>query len=738
MRKQGEKLMYRSDMGIFEQQLRERQKRDQKEMSHSIMDVIDSLRGKSRYHADEASTENLRHELALICQLYKVEIPSEYHDTNDVNELIDYITQPSGVMHRRVMLEGDWWKNGAGALLAVKKDKGDFCAILPRKTGGYTFLDTKSGAKVRVTNKNKDMFEKEALCFYMPLPVVEMSGKQLLIFLLKRIAPSDYAMVLIATLLATLLGMLTPFMTGFIFSRLIPAGKGEIVFTASILLIITAFAAYIMSIVRTGTLERIKDRMDNILQNALMSRLIHLPPRFFQRKSSGGLAECINYLERISVIIADAILGPGITAVFSLGYVVQIWLLAPALALPAFVTLIVQALIIIFSIKQRARLFREEFAANMEVKGITYSAISGIQRIKLSGSEKRMLSRWAKAYKNRAKAGYNIYFPSTMQNELVVATALAGTLWVYFAGAVRGIELSQFVAFLSAFTIATNNLTSLSESGQLLYFFKPILNFVAPVLGEVPETSAGKTIVGRLSGAIELSHVTFRYSENGPVVLDDLDLKINPGEYIAIVGRSGCGKSTLMRLLMGFEKPENGLVTYDQKDLEELDPASMRRNIGAVLQNGTLFAGSIFSNITISAPWLTLKEAWEAAEMASMADDIRNMPMGMHTLISEGSGGISGGQKQRLMIARAIAPKPKILMFDEATSALDNITQKKVSDTLDKLNCTRVVIAHRLSTIRNCDRILVLDKGKIAEDGSYDELIAKNGLFAELVERQRL
>ena len=465
---------------------------------------------------------------------------------------------------------------------------------------------------------------------------------------------------------------------------------------------------------------------------------MHKPTRFFKRKRAGGLATIITYLDRLPMVIADVLLGPCITAVFSFAYVIQIGVLAPSLALPAFVTLIAQALIIIFSIKQKLRLTREELNANMEVKGITYSAISGIQRIKLSGSEKRIVSRWAKAYKNRAKAAYKVYFPSTMQNELVVAAALAGTLWVYFSGASRGIELSQFVVFLSAFSIATNNITSLSECAQHLPFLKPSLKLIEPILSEAPETSAGKMVVGRLSGAIEMSHVTFRYSEKSPVVLDDLNLKIKPREYIAIVGRSGCGKSTLMRLLMGFEKPESGMVMYDQKDLAELDPASLRRNIGVVLQNGKLFAGSIFSNITISAPWLTLKEAWEAAEMAGMADDIRNMPMGMHTLISEGSGGISGGQKQRLMIARAIAPKPKILMFDEATSALDNITQKKVSDTLDTLNCTRVVIAHRLSTIRNCDRILVMDKGKIAEDGSYDELIAKNGLFAELVERQRL
>ena len=735
MRKQEKK---RSNMGIFEEQLLERLKRDDAELSHSIDDVIDSLRGKSRYHADGTSMENLRHELELICQFYKVDIPSEFHDTKDVNEFIDYMTHPSGIMHRRVMLEGNWWKDCDGALLAVTKDKGEFCALLPRKTGGYSFWNTSSGAREKLTSKHKDMFEKEALCFYEPLPEEVKNGKQLLFFLFKHIAIFDYAIVLLATLLATLLGMMTPYISGIIFSRLIPSGKTDIVFTTAILLLITVLAAYIMSVVRTGTLERIKNRMENVVQNALMSKLMHLPPRFFQRKSAGGLATIITYLDRLPMVIADVLLGPFITAVFSFAYVIQIGVLAPSLALPAFVTLIVQALIIIFSIKQKLRLTREELNANMEVKGITYSAISGIQRIKLSGSEKRIVSRWAKAYKNRAKAAYKVYFPSTMQNELVVAAALAGTLWVYFSGASRGIELSQFVVFLSAFSIATNNITSLSECAQHLPFLKPSLKLIEPILSEAPETSAGKTVVGRLSGTIEMSHVTFRYSEKSPVVLDDLNLKIKPREYIAIVGRSGCGKSTLMRLLMGFEKPESGIVMYDQKDLAELDPASLRRNIGVVLQNGKLFAGSIFSNITISAPWLTLKEAWEAAEMAGMADDIRNMPMGMHTLISEGSGGISGGQKQRLMIARTIAAKPKILMFDEATSALDNITQKKVSDTLDTLNCTRVVIAHRLSTIRNCDRILVMDKGKIAEDGSYDELIAKNGLFAELVERQRL
>ncbi|MBQ1189445.1 MAG: ATP-binding cassette domain-containing protein, partial [Lachnospiraceae bacterium] len=267
---------------------------------------------------------------------------------------------------------------------------------------------------------------------------------------------------------------------------------------------------------------------------------------------------------------------------------------------------------------------------------------------------------------------------------------------------------------------------------------RPTLEQVKPIMEAVPEIAEDKKVVTAVSGGIELNNVSFRYNESMPWVLDNISLKIRPGQYVAIVGKTGCGKSTLLRLLLGFETAQKGAVYYDGKDISTLHFQSLRTKIGGVMQNGKLFHGDIFSNITISAPWLTLREAWEAADLADIAEDIRAMPMGMHTIISEGSGGISGGQRQRLMIARAVAPKPKILMFDEATSALDNITQKKVSEALDSLKCTRIVIAHRLSTIRHCDRIIVLDGGKIIEDGAYDELLAKGGFFAELVERQRI
>jgi len=259
-----------------------------------------------------------------------------------------------------------------------------------------------------------------------------------------------------------------------------------------------------------------------------------------------------------------------------------------------------------------------------------------------------------------------------------------------------------------------------------------------PVLDAQPETGEKKKVITSLRGNIELDSVSFRYSKDGPRIIDNMSLKIRAGEYVAVVGPSGCGKSTLIRLLLGFEKPERGSIFYDGRNIDQIDVRSLRRRIGTVMQNSGLFNDSIYANIALSSNDLTLDEAWDAAEMACIADDIREMPMGMHTVIAEGQGGISGGQKQRLMIARAVATKPSVLIFDEATSALDNITQKKVTEALDNLKCTRIVIAHRLSTIKSCSRILYLGEGRVLEEGTYEELMEKNGLFSQMVARQQI
>lgn len=384
------------------------------------------------------------------------------------------------------------------------------------------------------------------------------------------------------------------------------------------------------------------------------------------------------------------------------------------------------------------RVSTEQMTLSSRESGMTYALITGIQKIKLAGAEKRAFARWGNLYAQSAKMMYDPPMFLKIHSVISLAISLTGTLIMYYMSVKAGLSVADYYAFNTAYGMISGAFMSLAGIALNIAQIRPILTMVKPFFDAVPEISDGKQVIDRLSGGIELNNVSFRYNETMPLILDDLSLKIRPGQYIAIVGRTGCGKSTLLRLLLGFEKPQKGAIYYDGKDLERIDLRSLRRRVGVVMQNGKLFQGDIYSNIVISAPWLSQQDAWEAAELTGIAEDIRRMPMGMNTIISEGAGGISGGQRQRLMIARAIAPKPKILMFDEATSALDNVTQKKVSESLDRLKCTRIVIAHRLSTIRQCDRILVLDHGKIVEDGTYDELIAADGSFAELVARQRL
>ncbi|MBQ9600312.1 MAG: ATP-binding cassette domain-containing protein, partial [Clostridia bacterium] len=446
----------------------------------------------------------------------------------------------------------------------------------------------------------------------------------------------------------------------------------------------------------------------------------------------------IGAINNVSSLLLGGVFSAGITAIASLLYIKQIFDYAPALGILTlvivFVLLGITFLTGFAKVKEERKYMKEE----AKESGFSYAIISGIRKIRLSGAEKRAFARWAKIYAGGAEIKYNPPLLLKINSAILPAASLLGMLAIYYAAASSNVSPSAYLAFTAAFGTLTGALTvfadNITETAQVL----PILEMAEPILQAEPEQSEEKEIVTKLSGGIELSNVSFRYNETMPYILQDLNIKIKSGEYVAIVGKTGCGKSTLMRLLLGFETPDKGAVYYDRRDVRSLDLKSLRRKIGVVMQEGELFSGSIFSNITVSSPMLTLDDAWEAAEKAGIADDIRAMPMGMHTFISDEQSGISGGQKQRLMIARAIAPKPRILLFDEATSALDNKTQKQVSDSLAQLKCTRVVIAHRLSTVRECDRILVLDGGKIAESGSYDALIEKGGIFAELVERQRI
>lgn len=366
---------------------------------------------------------------------------------------------------------------------------------------------------------------------------------------------------------------------------------------------------------------------------------------------------------------------------------------------------------------------------------ISFQLIKGIQKIKTAGAQIPAFGRWAKVWENMPVMGHPWITISPIIGKVIT---LVGSIALYCIAWKSEISASNYIAFQTAFSSFVVSVMMLADFGFQFGSLKPAVNMLRPLMEESPELYENREYVEQLNGQIELNQVRFRYIPDMPYVLDGLNLQIKAGEYLGIVGESGCGKSTLMRILLGFETPEIGSVYFDGRDLGQLDLPSLRRRIGVVLQDGKLFAGDIFDNIAICAPWLTMEEAWEAAERAGFAEDIRQMPMGMFTMISEEGGGISGGQRQRLLIARALASDPGVLLFDEATSALDNETQSKVVDTLKSMNCTRVVIAHRLSTIRDCDRIIYLEHGRVVEQGDFEGLMEKSGKFAKMAQRQLL
>lgn len=725
-------------MGWFDEQIRTRKQRDDDLFSDAFVNMASSVMGdklRAAMSDERAQTLNAIDQVLRYYHVKKRELPEQITDRN---EQLEYLMRPSGIMRRYVELGKGWYKDAFGAMLAVRMDDGSLTPLIPSGSFGYQYLDCQTGAWIKVSAANEHLFTGEAIAFYKPFPLKKLNIADLLMYAAQTMSTADLAIYGLAMAAATLVGLLVPKLHNLVFSDSMLQGNMRLFFAAAVFLISVSISQLMINGVVHLIKSRIDTKMQSSVQAAVMMRILTLPAAFFRHYGSGEMSTRAYSINTLCTSLVDAVLSTGLTSVFSLAYVTQILRYAPALVGPALLILLCTISFSVLSTLLQMRQTKKLMELSAQEGGMSFGIISGIQKIRLSGSEKRVFARWANLYAQSARLQYNPAFLTKYSSVISAAISAVGTIVMYAAAFSSGISVADYYAFNSAYGMVSGAFMSLAGITLTLAQIKPIVDLVKPVLECVPEISGDKEVLTRISGGIELNNVTFSYQEGQRPIVDNLSVKIRPGQYVAIVGKTGCGKSTLMRLLLGFETPQKGAIYYDGKDISRIDMKSLRRRIGVVTQDGKLFSGDIFSNITISAPWLTLDDAWEAAEMAGIADDIRNMPMGMHTIISEGSGGISGGQRQRLMIARAIAPKPKLLMFDEATSALDNITQRKVSESLDHMKCTRIVIAHRLSTIRQCDRILVLDQGQIIEDGKYEELIAQNGFFAELVARQQL
>jgi len=725
-------------MGWFDEQIRLRKKNDDAVFEEAFVGMADAVLGSkmsSAFTSDEAKAQGAIEE---ILKFYKVK-PREVPDSvKGLNDRLEYLLRPYGIMRRNINLEKGWYKDSIGAVLGTRKDDGSIVAFIPKGLSGYVYFDAPTGKWVKLSRKNETLFEDEGICFYKPFPLTKLTVRTLMRYILNTLSTADFVLVILATLAVSLIGLLSPKLNNLLMGTIVESESMRLLFGITIFMVCVTISSLLIRAVKTLIMTRINTKMDLSVQAATMMRVLSLPADFFKQYSAGELSSRAQYIQSLCSMLISTVLNTGLTSIFSLIYVSQIFEYAPALVVPSLLIIFATILFSLITTFYQMKYSKKQMKIAAKESGMSYALITGVQKIKLSGAEKRAYARWSKLYAKQVELAYNPPMFLRANGAFSSIISLTGAIVMYFMSIQSGVSVADYYAFNTAYGMVSGAFMSLAGIATTIAQFKPIMEMAKPIMDAVPEVSEGKRVIDRLSGSIELNNVSFRYNENMPLVIDNLSLKIRPGQYVAIVGATGCGKSTLMRIMLGFEKPQKGAVYYDGKDLGTIDLKSLRRKIGVVMQNGKLFQGDIFSNITISAPQLSMDEAWEAAEMAGIAEDIRRMPMGMHTIISEGSGGVSGGQRQRLMIARAIAPKPKILMFDEATSALDNLTQKIVSDSLDKLKCTRIVIAHRLSTIRQCDRIIYLEKGQIVEDGTYDELIAKNGKFAELVERQRL
>jgi ATP-binding cassette subfamily C protein len=681
--------------------------------------------------------------------------PSSSGRTFNVNRLAEIATA-AGVRYRKVLLSGPWWEQECGPMLACFEETKAPVAVFPGGTSGYRlFNPAEPGKKPAIDVSIAAQLNPFGYVLYRSFPDRAVSFVEMLLFGLRG-SGIDVAQLLGLSFLATLLSLGIPVITRLIFDRAIPESNQALLLEGGLALLIAALVATLWEFARIFPTLRAEARMNASIQAAIVDRLLRLPTTFFRRFSTGDLTARAMSVNEIRQQVGTVALGSvfqGIAIVCQLG--IMTWY-SQKLAVWALGIGLIGTLVMVGVGSVVRHYLREQAALQARQTSFILQSILGIAKLKVAGAEPRAFRSWAETFSREKRAAYQAGDWNTVLETFNAGFPIFASLVLFYAGAdlllkarmaaaLPGADsvaaagstltLGQFLAFNAAATIFTSAMIAIGNQLLELLRIVPELERMQPILATSPEVSGTKGDPGELSGMIDLSRVSFRYHPDGAMILNDLSFGVRPGEFVALVGPSGSGKSTLLRLLLGFETPESGGVQYDGRTLGDLDISAVRRQIGVVLQSGRLSAGSVFQLIAGNGQY-TLDDAWQAARDAGLAQDIEAMPMQMHTVIGDGGTTLSGGQRQRLLIARALIKRPRIIFFDEATSALDNRTQSIVSESLSRLHATRIVIAHRLSTIRFADRIIVMQAGRAVESGTFDELMAREGVFATLARRQ--
>jgi NHLM bacteriocin system ABC transporter ATP-binding protein len=642
----------------------------------------------------------------------------------DVSSL-DKLFIRQGVFFRQITLTGEWWKHTTGRLLAFTVED-DIPIVLMPGFSSYTFINPNTGRREQV---NPQLFKPEAFCLTQPLPAGKLTLGDLGRFAWKSLEKADLWAIFIACVSVVLLTMFTPYVTKMVFSEVVPSGSSSQLLPVAVLLFSAAFGLAMLHITRSLVVFRVKDKVEYTLQTALMTRLLHLPATFFRNWQAADLSSRVLSLSRFSGMLTENILTTVLSTIFSAILFIQFFIYGGPLL---FIGIGVLAVVLFFNLLNYyyTRLVQERVNPNRSrMYGLLYEMLGGMQKIRVNGAEERCFQQWAERFAdsevNSASQPMMYFYSSGMSyaSRLLPMIVTMWAAWKYELG------LSDYIAYCAVLGIALSTINQLSVIMKQIGKVMPEARMCRPILEASMEDAHEQHVLTQVDGAIEVSGLRFRYSENASWIFNGLNLRIHQGEYVAIVGPSGCGKSTLLRLLLGFEKPQEGSIFYDHYNLREINMSSLRRNcVGVVMQDGRLIEGTLLDNILFTAPAATEADAWDVAKLVALDEDIKRMPYGMQTYITEDGRGISGGQRQRILLARALVQCPDIILLDEATSALDNVTQQRVSEYLASMKCTRITIAHRLETIRQCDRIIVLGNGRVIKEGTFDELMAAGAL----------
>lgn len=690
---------------IFLQQLAQRVDGDRKAMTKTL-DILRSMIDRKLWNQMKASTE----------------LPTDL-------EQIETLFEKYNIFFRYITLSDGWWSRCTGYMLGFMADDDTPVVLSPGFTD-YTFVHPKTGELMKAS-KNGHLLKEEAVIACFPFPEEKLTVRSIMRYAVSCLCKYDFIYSLAACVAVSLLTMFTPYVCKLIFSEVIPSGDASQIVPIATLLFSAGVGLTMVQVARNLVVIRIKDKVEYTLQTALMSRLLLLPASFAKKFTPGDLSNRLLSLSRVSSRLTASFLSTLLTFLFSVIMFIQFFIYGGPLLFTGVIVIALQLVAMVLEYYYTEKVQLNVNDSNSHLIGMIFALFSGIQKIKTSGAEFRVYHQWAKAYAPTEPFSSRqplASFYMTSVSHCLKFLPMIVTMW---AAWYYGLSLSDYIAYCAVLGLVCNSILQLQGITKIIARLLPETRLCRPVMDAKPEMKEGAQVVKSITGQIDIRGLKFRYADDMPLLFDGLNLTINSGDYVALVGTSGCGKSTLMRLMLGLEHPLGGSIFYDQYDLSDINLRSLRRYcMGICMQDGQLIEGTIRDNIIFNDPLLTDEDAWEAARLAALDGDIRKFPLGMDTPITVDGKGVSGGQRQRILIARALVRKPKVLFLDEATSALDNISQHIVVENLAKLTCTRIVIAHRLSTIRQCNRIIVLKDGRVADDGNFNELQAR-GYFSD-------